>query len=99
MQQLGHVLGMIMQRCAWRRRVSQRGSIMVATQRIHVGMIHARKIVTVTATDHTFQLDIDGQTVATVPGTATGRSTVIRLTPSSSHAVRADGRTGLLCTS
>jgi hypothetical protein len=49
--------------------VSQRGSIMVATQRIHVGMIHARKIVTVTASDHSFQLDIDGETVATVPRT------------------------------
>jgi transposase InsO family protein len=48
------------------RRVSQRGSIMVATQRIHVGMIHARKIVTVTADDHTFRLDIEGETVAVV---------------------------------
>jgi hypothetical protein len=38
----------------------QRGQIMVATQRIHVGMIHARKIVTVTADDHSVQLDIDG---------------------------------------
>jgi len=52
------------------RRVSQRGQIMVATQRIQVGMTHARKIVTVTASDHSFRLDIDGQTVATVPRTA-----------------------------
>ncbi len=52
------------------RRVSQRGQIMVATQRIQVGLIHARKIVTVTADDHTFQLDIDGQAVATVPRTS-----------------------------
>jgi hypothetical protein len=51
------------------RRVSQRGQIMVATQRIHVGMIHARKIVTVTADDHSVQLDIDGETVAVVPRT------------------------------
>jgi transposase InsO family protein len=51
------------------RRVSQRGSIMVATQRIHVGMIHARKIVTVTASDHSYQLDIEGETVGTVPRT------------------------------
>jgi hypothetical protein len=43
---------------------------MVATQRIQVGVIHARKIVTVTAGDHTFQLDIDGQTVAAVPRTS-----------------------------
>jgi hypothetical protein len=42
---------------------------MVATQRIQVGMIHARKIVTVTASDDTFRLDIDGDTVATVPRT------------------------------
>ena len=40
---------------------------MAATQRIPADMIHARKIVTVTADDHAFQLDIDGQTVATVP--------------------------------
>jgi hypothetical protein len=52
------------------RRVSQRGQTMVATQRIQAGMIHARKIVTVTVDDHTFQLDIDGQTVATVPRTS-----------------------------
>jgi hypothetical protein len=53
------------------RRVSQRGSIMVATQRIHVGMIHARKVVTVTASDHSFELDIDGETVGIVPRTTT----------------------------
>jgi hypothetical protein len=51
------------------RRVSQRGSIMVATQRIQVGMIHARKIVTVTVGDHSFQLDVDGETVGIVPRT------------------------------
>ncbi len=51
------------------RRISQRGSIMVATQRIHVGMIYARKIVTVTAGDHSFELVIDGETVAIVPRT------------------------------
>jgi hypothetical protein len=42
---------------------------MVATQRIHVGMIHAGKIVTVTAGDYTFQLDIDGESIGTVPRT------------------------------
>jgi hypothetical protein len=51
------------------RRVSQRGSVMVATQRIHVGMIHARKIVTVTVSDHSFQLDVDGETLGIVPRT------------------------------
>jgi hypothetical protein len=39
-------------------------------QGIQVGMIHARKIFTVTADDDTFQLDVDGQTVATVPRTS-----------------------------
>jgi hypothetical protein len=42
---------------------------MVATQRIQVGMIHARKIVTVTADDCSFRLDIDGETVAVLPRT------------------------------
>jgi hypothetical protein len=42
---------------------------MVATQRIQVGMIHARKIVTVTASDHSFRLEIHGDTVAVVPRT------------------------------
>ena len=38
------------------RRVSSRGGIMVATQKIQVGLIHAGKIVTVTAEDHSFRL-------------------------------------------
>lgn len=42
---------------------------MIATQRIQVGMIHARRIVTVTASDHRFQVDIDGETVTAVPRT------------------------------
>jgi hypothetical protein len=50
------------------RRVSQRGSIMVATQRIHLGMIHAGKVVAVTAADHSFRLNIDGETVARTNG-------------------------------
>jgi hypothetical protein len=53
------------------RRVSQRGSIMVATQRIHVGLIHARKIVTVTASDYTFQVSLDVETISIVPRTST----------------------------
>jgi hypothetical protein len=51
------------------RRVSQRGQIMVATQRIQVGMIHVRKVVTVTADDHSLRVDIEGETVAIVPWT------------------------------
>ena len=48
------------------RRVSQRGSIMVAAQRIHVDMIHVRKIITVTADDHTFEIQVAGEVVAVV---------------------------------
>ncbi len=43
---------------------------MVARQKIQLDMIHARKIVTVTASDHSFQLDIDGENVGTVPRTS-----------------------------
>ena len=53
------------------RRVSSRGGIMVATQKIQVGLIHAGKIVTVTAGDHAFRLVIDGQAVGVVPRTTT----------------------------
>jgi hypothetical protein len=51
------------------RRVSSRGGIMVATQKIQVGLIHAGKIVTVAAGDHSFRLIVDGQTVRVVPRT------------------------------
>jgi transposase InsO family protein len=51
------------------RRVSSRGGIMVATQKIQVGLIHAGKIITVTAEDHTFRLVVDGQAVGVVPRT------------------------------
>ena len=51
------------------RRVSQRGSIVVATQRIHVGIIHARKTVDVTAEEGQFLLVIDGEMIGTVPRT------------------------------
>jgi len=53
------------------RRVSSRGGIMVATQKIQVGLIHAGKIVTVTAEDHSFRLVIDGQAAGVVPRTTT----------------------------
>jgi transposase InsO family protein len=51
------------------RRVSSRGGIMVATQKIQVGLIHAGKVVTVTAEDHSFRLAVDGQVVGVVPRT------------------------------
>ena len=53
------------------RRVSSRGGIMVATQKIQVGLVHAGKIVTVTAEDHAFRLIIDGQVAGVVPRTTT----------------------------
>ena len=51
------------------RRVSSRGGIMVATQKIQVGMTHAGKIVTVVCEKNSFRLVIDGDTVAEVPRT------------------------------
>jgi hypothetical protein len=53
------------------RRVSSRGQIMVATQRIQVGMIHAGKTVTVRAGDDSFHLVIDGETAGVVTRTTT----------------------------
>ena len=51
------------------RRVSSRGGIQVARQRIQVGMAHAGKIVTVVTETNSFRLVIDGDTVAVVPRT------------------------------
>jgi transposase InsO family protein len=53
------------------RRVSSRGSIQVARQRIQVGMTHAGKIVTILSEDNSFRLVIDGETVGVVPRTTT----------------------------
>jgi Integrase core domain len=53
------------------RRVSSRGGIMVATQKIQVGLVHAGKIVTVTAEEHGFRLLVDGQPAGIVPRTTT----------------------------
>ncbi len=49
------------------RRVSSRGSIMVARQKIQAGMTHAGKIVTVICEKNSFRLVTDGDTVAEVP--------------------------------
>jgi transposase InsO family protein len=53
------------------RRVSSRGGIMVARQKIQAGMIHAGKTVTIICENSTFHLVIDGETVAVVPRTTT----------------------------
>jgi hypothetical protein len=44
---------------------------MVAAERIHVGMIHVGKTVTVTASDHSFRITLDGETITVVPRTRT----------------------------
>jgi transposase InsO family protein len=49
------------------RRVSCRGGIQVARQRIQVGMAHAGKIVTVICENNSFRLVIDGETARVVP--------------------------------
>jgi hypothetical protein len=54
---------------AVQRQVSGRGGIMVATQKIQVGMTHAGKIVTVICENNSFRLVIDGESVRTVPRT------------------------------
>src|SRR5215469_15725151 len=54
---------------AVQRRVSSRGGIQVARQRIQVGMTHAGKIVTVICENNSFRLVIDGETVGVVPRT------------------------------
>ena len=51
------------------RRISCRGGIQVARQRIHAGMTHAGKIVTVVTGNNSFRLVVDGETVRTVPRT------------------------------
>ena len=51
------------------RRVSSRGGIQVARQRIQVGMTHAGKIVTVICENNSFRLVIDGETARVVPRT------------------------------
>ena len=53
------------------RRVSCRGALMVARQKIHAGMIHAGKTATVICENTHFRVVIDGETAAVVPRTTT----------------------------
>jgi transposase InsO family protein len=53
------------------RRVSSRGGLMVARQKIHAGMIHAGKVATVICENTCFRVVIDGETAAVVPRTTT----------------------------
>ena len=68
------------------RRVSSRGGVMVARQKIHPGMIHAGKTVTIICENSTFHLVIDGETVAVVPRTTT--SEVHRYKANATHKRR-----------
>jgi transposase InsO family protein len=72
---------------AVQRRVSSRGGIQVARQRIQVGLTHAGKIVTVVPETSTFRLVIDGETVATVP-----RTTSHEINRYKAHATQARNR-------
>jgi transposase InsO family protein len=53
------------------RRVSTRGAAVVARQRIHVGMVHAGRTVTVEAADHTFRVYDGDELLAEVARTTT----------------------------
>jgi hypothetical protein len=53
------------------RRVSSRGGLMVARQKIQAGLIHAGKTATVTCENNHLRVVIDGQIAAVVPRTTT----------------------------
>ena len=53
------------------RRVSCRGGLIVARQKIHAGMIHAGKTASVICENNHFRVVIDGETAAVVPRTTT----------------------------
>src|SRR5262249_32420486 len=57
------------------RRVSCRGGIQVAHQKIQVGLTHAGKIVTVISETNSFRLVIDRDTTATAPPTPSEKIT------------------------
>ena len=52
------------------RRVSSRGAITIARQRIHIGIVHAGRTLTVESADHTFRIYDGDQLLA-----ETGRTT------------------------
>src|SRR4051794_34704559 len=52
------------------RRVSTRGAITIARQRIHIGIVHAGRTLTVESADHTFRIYDGDQLLA-----ETGRTT------------------------
>ena len=53
------------------RRVSSRGAIVIAGQRIHVGMVHAGRTVTVESADHTLRIYVGDERLTEVARTTT----------------------------
>jgi hypothetical protein len=53
------------------RRISCRGALVVARQRIQVGMVHAARTVTVESADHTFRVHDGDELLVEVPRTTT----------------------------
>jgi hypothetical protein len=55
------------------RKVSNRGGIQIARQRVHVGLPHAGRIVTIELGDTTLRvIDPNGELLTTVPRNSTG---------------------------
>lgn len=54
------------------RRVSSRGAITIARQRIHIGIVHAGRTLTVESADHTFRI-YDGDQLLAETGRTTTR--------------------------
>ena len=73
------------------RRVSCRGGLMVARQKIQAGMIHAGKTATVICENNHLRVVIDGETAAVVARTTT--SEVHRYKANATHARTPTGPT------
>ena len=69
------------------RRVSSRGGLMVARQKIHAGMIHAGKTATVTCENNHFRIVIDGETASVVPRTSISEIHRYKANPTNAKAV------------
>lgn len=63
------------------RRVSSRGSLMVARQKIHAGMIHASRTAIVICENNHFEVIVDGKTAAVVPAPPPAKYTATKPTP------------------
>ena len=73
------------------RKVSSRGSIQVARQRIQVGMTHAARTVTIQLGDTILRIiDQHGELITTVPASVTARSADSRPAAPGSHVTSSD---------